>query len=443
MRKKQQKQMPLIEPASGHPLEMELEIISQLIDHTPTICDYVLQDLNEGKVEKQNTGAEGMSADQVIRAAVVMRLYSFTYEKLAFHIYDSRALRRFCRIGIADKGFGKSALNANIKRLSPQMWECISRDLLEHAKDENIEKGRKTRIDCTVVESNIHKPFDSVQLFDSVRVLTRLLYKARDEFGIGIIFTDHQHRAKRRMVGIQYAKGDKQRNFLYKDLLKVTRKTIGYAITAEALLGALCPTNIVLFELLNNIKHYGDLARQVYDQAYRRVIQGESVPAGQKVVSIFEEHTDVIVKDSRDTYYGHKICLTGGASNLILDCVILEGNPADTELVEQMLDRQHQLYGRYPLKVAMELHHQSAKNVNLFLRRYLAVMGCQDSGIFTINELNDNLFSAEGYSTRVELRFDSSPTARWNIKKRFPLGFSHSLSSHKRQRKSPVSTNMG
>ena len=170
-----------------------------------------------------------------------------------------------------------------------------------------------------MVESKIHKPFDSVQLFDSVRVLTRLLHKARDEFGIEIIFTDHERRAKRRMVGIQYAKGDKQRNLLYKDLLKVTQKTIGYAITAEALLGELGPTNIVLLELLNNIKHYGDLARQVYDQAYRRVIQGESVPAGQKVVSIFEEHTDVIVKDSRDTYYGHKICLTGGASNLILD----------------------------------------------------------------------------------------------------------------------------
>jgi IS5 family transposase len=363
MRKKHQKQMPLIEPASGHPQNMELETISLLIDSTPTICDYVLQDLNEGKAKKRNTGAEGMSADQVLRAAVVMRLYDFTYEQLAFHIYDSRAMRRFCRIGIADRGFGKSALNANIKRISPQTWERISRDLLEHAKDENIEKGRKARIDCTVVESNIHKPFDSVQLFDSVRVLTRLLYRARDEFGIKIIFTDHQRRAKRRMVGIQYAKGDKQRNRLYKDLLKVTQKTIGYAIKAEALLGESCATNIVLFELLNEIKHYGDLARQVYDQAYRRVIQGESVPAGQKVVSIFEEHTDVIIKDSRDTHYGHKICLTGGASNLILDCVILEGNPADTDLVGQMFDRQKQIYGRYPLKVALDGGFASKDNL--------------------------------------------------------------------------------
>ncbi len=363
MRKKHQKQLPLIELASGHPQERELEVISQLIDNTPTICDYVLQDLNEGKGVTRNTGAEGMSADQVLRTAIVMRLYAFTYEQLAFHIYDSRALRRFCRIGIADQGFQKSALNANIKRIAPHTWERISRDLLGHAKDDNIEKGRKARIDCTVVESNIHKPFDSVQLFDSVRVLTRLLYKARDEFGIKIFFTDHQRRAKRRMVGIQYAKTMKQRLPLYKDLLKVTQKTIGYAIKAEEFLGKLYTTSIVVFELLNTIKHYGDLARQVYDQAYRRVIQGESVPADQKVVSIFEEHTDVIVKDRRDTHYGHKICLTGGASNLILDCVILEGNPADTDLVEDMLERQQQIYGRYPLKVALDGGFASKANL--------------------------------------------------------------------------------
>ena len=364
MRKKQQKQMPLIEPASGHPQEMELESISLLIDSTPTICDYVLQDLNEGKVRKRNTGAEGMSAEQVLRTAIVMRLYDFTYKELSFHISDSRALRRFCRIGIADKGFGKSALNANIKRISPNTWERISRDLLVHAKDDKIEKGRKARIDCTVVESNIHKPFDSIQLFDSVRVLTRLLYKVRDELGIKVVFTDHQRRAKRRMVGIQYAKTMKQRFPLYKDLLKVTQKTIGYSIQAEKLLVEFHSADLEQFALLNDIKHYGDLARQVYDQAYRRVIQGESVPADQKVVSIFEEHTDVIVKDSRDTFYGHKICLTGGASNLILDCVILEGNPADTDLVEQMLDRQNQIYGRYPLKVALDGGFASKTNLS-------------------------------------------------------------------------------
>jgi IS5 family transposase len=363
MREKQQKQMPLMEPVSNHPQERELEAISNIIDNTPTISEHVLQDLNRRRIIKRRTGARGMSADQVLRAAIVMRLFEFTYEQLAFNIYDSRCLRRFCRIGIADKGFKKSALNANIKSLSEQTWKLIFRDLLSYAEQEGIEKGRKARIDCTVVETNIHKPFDSVQLFDCVRVLTGLLEKARDHFGAKIIFTDHRRRAKRRMVGIQYAKGEKQRQPLYEDLLKVTRKVIGYTRTAESILKQMPSADIGLFGLLHEIKHFAALSERVYDQTYRRVIQGETVPAEQKVVSIFEEHTDIIIKDSRDTHYGHKICLTGGASNMILDCVILEGNPADTDLVEQMLDRQEQIYGRYPLKVALDGGFASKANL--------------------------------------------------------------------------------
>ena len=259
MREKQQIQMPLMEPASSHPQEKELEAISAIIDNTPTICGYVLQDLNKGRIIKRRTGARGMSADQVLRAAIVMRLFDFTYEQLAFHISDSRCLRRFCRIVFADKGFKKSALNANIKSISEQTWEVIFRDLLGHAKQENIEKGRKVRIDSTVVESNIHKPFDSV------RVLTRLLQKARDHFGAKIIFSDHQRRAKRRMVGIQYARGEKQRQRLYEDLLKAARKTIGYATRAEGILGQLSSAEIRLTALLFEIRHYLALSKQVYD----------------------------------------------------------------------------------------------------------------------------------------------------------------------------------
>jgi IS5 family transposase len=93
------------------------------------------------------------------------------------------------------------------------------------------------------------------------------------------------------------------------------------------------------------------------------VIHGESVPASEKVVSIFEPHTDIIVKDRRDTFYGHKICLTGGKSNLITDCLILDGNPADTELTGQMLDRHKEIYGHYPLKVALDGGFASKANL--------------------------------------------------------------------------------
>lgn len=76
------------------------------------------------------------------------------------------------------------------------------------------------------------------------------------------------------------------------------------------------------------LRHYIGLSLRVIDQMERRVFKEESVPSKEKVVSIFEEHTDIIVKDHRQTLYGHKICLTSGRSSLITDCTILEGNPA-------------------------------------------------------------------------------------------------------------------
>jgi len=101
----------------------------------------------------------------------------------------------------------------------------------------------------------------------------------------------------------------------------------------------------------------------VISQTERRVLKGEKVPAAEKIVSIFEPHTDIIVKDRRETYYGHKVCLSVGASNLITDCVITDGNPADTELTLTMLDRQKEIYGRYPLKVALDGGFASKANL--------------------------------------------------------------------------------
>ena len=363
MREKHQKQLPILEPASDHPQALELEAISDIIDDNPTIREHIIKDLNKGKIFKRKTGARGMSADQILRAAIIMILFSFTYAELAFHISDSRSLRRFCRIGISDKGFKKSALNSNIKAISPETWDMIHRDLLGYAKDEGIEKGREARIDCTVVESNIHQPSDSMQLWDCVRVLIRLIKKGADEFGAEIIFTDHQRRAKRRMVGIQYGKSRKQIKKQYKDLLKVTRKVHGYAEKAVLALEALPSSDLRVFSLIMEIKHFMHLTEKVIDQTERRVFKNENVPASEKILSIFEEHTDIIVKDRRETFFGHKVCLTGGTSNLILDCVILDGNPADSTLTIDMLDRQNEIYGRYPLKVALDGGFASKDNL--------------------------------------------------------------------------------
>jgi transposase, IS5 family len=365
MREKWQTQIPLMTHIQDHPQAKELEAISAIIDVTPTICEKILQDLNQDKIQLRRSGANGMSADQVLRCAIVKVLFGFTYQELAFHIVDSRSLRWFCRIGIAQEGFQKSALNSNIKRISDATWELINRDLLGYAKDQAIEKGRQVRTDSTCVESNIHPPTDSSLLWDAVRVLTRLIIRVNDEYGKVPGFCNHCRRAKRRMLAVMNAKGDSQRKAAYIDLLKMARQVLEYARTAQTVIAAKGGSNPMAMVYMEQIQHYAKLTEQVLRQTQRRVIDNEKVPAQEKIVSIFEPHTDIIIKDRRETFYGHKICLTGGASNLILDCVIERGNPADTDLAIPMLDRQNQIYGRYPLKVCFDGGFASKANLKL------------------------------------------------------------------------------
>jgi IS5 family transposase len=367
MRKNYKKQMPLTITCIDHPHAEELEGISQILDDNPIIYEWVLQDLNRD-VMPTNAGAEGMSAEQVLRAAIIKQMEGYSYEDLAFHLLDSVCYRRFCRIGIADKGFRKSALCNNIKAITPETWEAINRMLVAYGQDKSIEKGKQVRIDCTVVASNIHEPKDSNLLWDCVRVLTRMLGRINERFdGLDIPFSDHSRRAKRRMLEIMNTNSKKVRDKKYEDLLKVTHMTVNYALAAVSLLEAHCFNHSSLSAtaqaLAEELKEIIRLTHKVIDQTTRRVIHGESVPAGEKIVSIFEPHTDIIIKDRRETFYGHKVCLAGGLSNLITDCLILDGNPPDSSLTDQMLERHRKIYGHYPLKAALDGGFASRTNL--------------------------------------------------------------------------------
>ena len=359
MRKTDKKQLPLMIASIDHPHAVELQGISKILDENPIINEWVLQDLAQ-ETATVDTGAEGMTAAQVLRATIIKKMGEYSYEDLAFHLLDSVCYRAFCRIGFAEKGFQKSALCKNIKAISAETWEAINDLLVAYALDKKIEKGKKTRIDCTVVASNIHDPTDSSLLWDSVRVLTRMLFQARERFDdLKILFVDHSKRAKRRMLGVMNAKNEKGRKVHYQDLLKMAHNIVGYATEAASML----ERDTISLGMAEELREIILLAEKVIEQTTRRVIHGESVPASEKIVSIFEPHTDIIVKDRRETYYGHKICLSGGQSNLITDCVILDGNPADTDLTVKMLDRHKEIYGHYPIKAALDGGFASKENL--------------------------------------------------------------------------------
>lgn len=341
--------------------------MSTVLDAIPDAAELVHADLARRGDKSIDTskGREGMTAEQVLRAFLVKQMNGFSYEELAFHLADSNTYRSFCRFGIDEKPPTKARLQKNIKRVNAETWAEINRKLVLYAAVNGIEAGRKVRTDCTVVESNIHAPTDSSLLWDCVRVLVRLQGDAREDFRL--TFNDSSLRAKRRAMAILNARSNEQRLPSYRDLLKVTDKTVKSAERIAEELDQLEPADIVDMlhaeALARELRHYIELTKRVISQTRRRVLEGESVPATEKVVSIFEPHTDIIVKDRRETLYGHKICLTAGASGLVTDVVIEAGNPADATLAVKMMERQRQLYGRVPRQVSFDGGFTSRANL--------------------------------------------------------------------------------
>ena len=137
---------------------------------------------------------QGLSAEQVLRCAVLKTWQQLSYQKLAFHLADSISLRAFCRLPLGWTPC-KSCLQDNISRIRASSWEKINRVLIRWAAGEGLEKGKKIRVDATAVESDIHHPTDSQLLYDSIRTLTALLRKLKEHHPV--VYSDHCRRAKR------------------------------------------------------------------------------------------------------------------------------------------------------------------------------------------------------------------------------------------------------
>lgn len=360
-------QLPLVQVPIAHAHARELAKMSEVLDQLPDAAGLVHADLlrHGDKQVDPTKGRDGMSAEQVLRVLVIKQMNGYSYDELSFHLADSATYRAFCRFGIGEAPPTASRLQKNIKRVEAETWEAINRKLSLYAAAKGVENGEKVRTDCTVVESNIHPPTDSSLLWDCVRVLTRLMEEAHEDFGLD--FKDHRRRAKRRWMAILNAKSNEQRLPLYRDLLKVTEKTVRSAERIADALEQAAPADMRQLlragALAPELRHYIPLARRVLSQTERRVLFNESVPASEKLVSIFETHTDIIVKDRRETLYGHKIALTAGASGMVTDVVVEEGNPADATLAVEMMKRQKELYGKAPRQASFDGGFASKDNL--------------------------------------------------------------------------------
>ena len=354
MRETHTAQRSIFQTTTNHEIAHELKRMSDWLDTHPELLNRVAEDLQSGGGSVR--GRSGLTIDSILRCAILKQYRQLDYRTLAFYLRDSVSFVEFARLD-CHHAPSKSTLQALISAIRAETWEALQRCLLMDARVQGVESGEVIRVDATVTDSAILAPCDSGLLYDAVRVMVRLLKQARCHGEV--VFHNHQRKAKRRRVAILYARSNARRRPLYALLLGVTLDTLAYLDDAHKVL----EKQLDAQAWCAKVQHYRPLILQVISQTQRRVIDGERVPAADKIVSLFEPHTDIIVKGQREVQYGHKLSLSSGASGLVLDVIVEDGNPADSVCLMPLLQRHIAHYGQAPRDLAADGGYASAANL--------------------------------------------------------------------------------
>lgn len=359
MRETRNAQASIFEQYSNHEYGVRLRKLSEALDKHPEILELVAADLID--VSASAVGRTGLSAESVLRCMLLKQQRGFSYEQLAFHLSDSQTYRTFTRLP-AHLSPSRSCLQSTIRSIKPQTLERAHQALTRSLLGTGVASLDKLRIDSTVVASHIAPPSDSQLLNDGVRVISRLLAKSKTETGLKVRFTDKRKAAKSLAFRIFNAKRE-TKDELYPELLKITRWVLKQADRGrqQVIEGAAASTSCQKW--LDALAHYRDLTARVIEQTERRVVCGEPVPSADKIVSLFEPHTDVIVKGFRDVQYGHKINLSSEVHGFITALTIEEGNPGDKTLFLPVLDYHQSALGKLPHSVVADGGYASQANV--------------------------------------------------------------------------------
>jgi len=350
-----------------------LQGISDLLDQHSSLVEMVYRDLVRG-LKKPTTGREGMEAERVLRSFVLQRIKNWDLRELRERVADSYTLRQFTTFH-SNSVPSHQSFHRAFTRLTPATLGALNEAVVQAAVQLEVEDGKKLRVDSTVVETNIHHPTDSTLLWDSVRVLTRLVRQMGGQLQLPELtgrFPNRCRRARRRMLEISRMdrrQRQRQQKRKYRELLRITQEVVHrarqVAEEAPAQVPAVAGGAASAAPWVEQIGHYCRLAEQVIQQTRRRVLQGETVPAQEKILSIFEPHTDLIKrgKVDRPVEFGHKIFLAESAIGLITEYRVLDGNPPDEQQLPPSLRHHQKMFGVPPELYAGDRGFYSSDNL--------------------------------------------------------------------------------
>ncbi len=338
----------------------EYKQISRILGEHPELLDMAHRDLAKlSKATSRRGRKASFTSENLFRAILVMQREGLDYREASVRIAESETLQNFCRL-LKKRTIDFTLLNKAFCAIRPETWEIMNHLLALSAVADETVSIEHIRTDTTVTECNIHWPTDSSLLWDAYRVIAREMSRARQINPLSCPWRFHTKKIKNMDFFIaRYSNSTSK-----KRLRQVRRKMKELIVRVEETLEKAAffvswAERSACFDLMaigSMLANDLPVMRQVADVARRRAFDGEKVPNAEKVFSIFEPHTELIMRGRRGKpiEFGHKVLLAQSKEKFITDYVVLEENCGDDKLLPLVLDRHTQKYGERPKTVAAD-----------------------------------------------------------------------------------------
>jgi len=402
----------------------EFGLLDTILDQRPDLLHIIEPEVTKGTKKNVFGRKDTPSVEQIMRAAIYKELKGLNYRDLDYHQEDSRICALFLKIDQL-RPYSFQMYQKYISRISEESLQKLLVEINKIAINEGFEDIKKLRQDSTVIESNIHYPTNNSLVWNCIKTSHNLLEKLSAELP-DFDYRNYLKTAKRTYYKINNTtgKGKQEKTFkLFKKQLITFTKTINNLSNAVKKKSSY---SIKALPIIVAIEKFIPVCKKVYSQTERFQIKGEKVPNEEKIFSIYEPHTDIIVKGSRDVQFGHKVDFSGGTSNLILDCAVLEGNPHDSELYQSALQRIEKNYGRLPESTSNDGGYASKAN-----NKYAEKIGIKNVVFNKVVGSLKNMVSSKNIETRLKKWRSGMEAVISNLKRGFNLrrvnwkGFEH------------------
>jgi IS5 family transposase len=363
-------------PRLGLRFEPQLEQLDRLLDDDE-ILEAVRAAMARRSPRSRSRGRPSTPVEVVLRMLVVMRLYAWSYEEVEYFVNDSLVLRQFCRVYL-EKVPDDTVLIRWANAIGPETLRALNDRVVQLARSLKVTRGRKLRVDTTAVETGIHFPTDSGLIGDGVRVVSRLLRRAKAALGEAAIGLKEAFRGRVRAVRrlsqqlhrIARRKSDEGRRSLkaaYSRLVAIAKRAGAQGRRVlEVLRGH--GDDVGAQRLAGRLGEVLPRLEQATRQAERRVLKDDPIPSGEKLVSVFEPHTQVIprFKAGKPAEFGRKVRLDEVEGGIITGYRVLErGGGQDQEHLADALADHRRQFGRAPALLAADRGMASTENERL------------------------------------------------------------------------------